>query len=160
MRTYMDKYNNSIKETQTNSHKTQDTLPNKQMSGSVNIRPGTKNQSPESNTLHHKAGNHNQWNNSNQKIISQQPISQMDNKIDEFAAVFFNDVEMQIENIHVTVMGRPNAHFVSEVTGMVKAGNYDEYVIVANKATEITIEHSIKGKRSFIFEGKITFIEA
>lgn len=77
----------------------------------------------------------------------------------EIVTIFFNNQEMQIENIHVIIRKEPNKHDTAIITGHVKADQYDTYVEKASSATEISIIFKDNKNEILNFYGIIDRIE-
>lgn len=74
--------------------------------------------------------------------------------------VKYEDEELAIENIELTIEKRLNEHTLAKVKGRVKQDHFDQFVLSTNSETNLVVEYQMGEDKLLLFNGLIVKIES
>lgn len=74
--------------------------------------------------------------------------------------VKYEDEELAIENIELTIEKRLNEHTLAKVMGRVKQDHFDQFVLATNSEANLVVEYHIGEDKLLLFNGLIVKIES
>ncbi|MGG4095010.1 hypothetical protein [Paenibacillus lautus] len=74
--------------------------------------------------------------------------------------VKYEDEELAIENVQLTIEKKLNEHTLARLKGRVKQDNFDQFVLTTNAETNLVIEYQVGEDKILLFNGVIVKIES